>query len=148
MKKSMREVAGTTYAAQKQDLYRKVRDLVRHHSGGARINLDQARDVAELVLEQALAAAARDGSFRLHDGLGHLKVRVRPAGRRQLPGGELVEYPAKRVLSFDQGLTGEALVECRGDLRAAWKERGKDRRGLRWFSVYDQASDTDPEDWD
>lgn len=104
-----KEVAGRSFAEQKREIYARIQKLVRSQTG-VRSNQDYAREIFDLVIEEVILAAAKDGSCRLNRGLGSLKVRQHPGGTKRLPTGEEVEYPAKRKIQLDAGQTTLAVL--------------------------------------
>lgn len=104
------EVAGRSFAEQKQEIYEKIQAMVYKRTG-ERLNLGGARAIFDLVVEETILAASSDGACRLNRGMGSLKVRSFPGGTRRLPTGEMVKYPARRKIQFDAGQTTLEVME-------------------------------------
>ncbi len=109
-----KEATGRSFAEQKQEIYERIQALVWKRGGG-RINLEEAREVFDLVMEEAILAASKDGVCRLNRGLGSLKVRHFPKGTRRLPTSEVVDYPARRKIQLDAGQTTLAILAARAN---------------------------------
>ena len=105
---------GRSFAEQKQAIYERIQGAVRKHTE-RRINLDEAREIFDLVSEEMILAASQDGVCRLNRGLGSLKVRHFSGGSRQLPTGERVSYPARRKIQLDAGQTTLAILEAQAN---------------------------------
>lgn len=105
---------GRSFAEQKQEIYERIQTLIRMQTG-QRVNLEEAREIFDLVTEEAILAASKDGVCRLNRGLGSLKVRHFSGGTRRLPTGEVVSYPARRKIQFDAGQTTASILEARAN---------------------------------
>jgi hypothetical protein len=133
----LEEVAGTTYAKEKQAIYKLVQRAVWHltkegvpgKETGFWITLDEARKLFDLVMEEMMASAARCGSFRLPNGLGALKVKQLPGGNKRLPTGEWVDFGARLRMTYEGGLLTRALVEAGGEFAAL---EGRKKPPTRW----------------
>ena len=120
---------GRSFAEQKQKIYERIQAAVRKQTE-RRINLDDAREIFDLVTEEMILAASQDGVCRLNRGLGSLKVRHFKGGTRKLPTGERVEYPARRKIQLDAGQTTLSILESlpnAGDSAV----RGRLKRAMR-----------------
>lgn len=123
---------GRSFAEQKVEIYERIQGLVKARTG-ARINQEEAREIFDLVLEEAILAASQDGICRLNRGLGSLKVRHFPGGTRRLPTGDRVEYEARRKIQFDAGLTTLEILRAAGNAGDAAIRR-RLRRAMRDFT--------------
>ncbi len=108
------DVAGTTYAKEKRNIYALVQRAVGRMTE-VQITLAEARQIFDLVMEEAVASAARCGSFRLPNGLGALKTKTIPGGEKKLPTGQTVDFEARTRLTYEGGLLTKALIEAGGE---------------------------------
>lgn len=128
-----KQATGRSFAEQKQDIYELIQRQVRDATD-RRISLDTAREIFDLVTEEVILAASKDGVCRLNRGLGSVKVRMIPGGTRRLPTGDVVDYDAKRKIQLDAGQTTLAVLDANGNVGdAAVRRRMKRamRDGLR-----------------
>jgi hypothetical protein len=92
--------AETHDTAGKDDIYQKIRELIKTKTGGKNIGKSGGREVFDLVV----------------------------AGERRLPSGQSVEFGERDKLRYEEGVVVKALVGNKGDLTEALKVRGSRAR--------------------
>lgn len=110
-----KDVTGRSFAEQKNEIYGRIQTLVRTMTG-ERINREEARQIFDLSLEEAILAATTDGVCRLNRGMGSLKVKTYDGGTRRLPTGETVAYPEKRKIQLSPGQTTQEVLDAAPNL--------------------------------
>lgn len=120
---SMEERSGTSYAAQREEIYRDVQDYLRDVTG-RKVSLAKCRELFDVVTQGVVAATLRDGAFRLNEDVARFERQTLPAKIQRLPTGETVEVPARSRIRLHLGATGKALDEEGGDLDLAFAARG------------------------
>jgi len=107
----------------KEAIYLVIAEWVLNKTG-KKIGKTGGRDLFDRVVEEILAAATRDNTFRFNGGFGSMHVKNYQAGTRRLPSGAETTFGERKKLRYEQGVVTTALIENGGDLVEALKVRG------------------------
>jgi len=111
-------------SAGKEDIYIKIKELVKGKTGGKNIGKSGGREVFDLVVTEIFALATKEGTVRLNGGFGSFHVRHYTSGERRLPSGQNVTFGERDKLRYEEGVVVKALVGNKGNLTEALKVRG------------------------
>jgi nucleoid DNA-binding protein len=114
--------------AGKEDIYLKIKELVKTKTGGKNIGKSGGREVFDLVVAEIFTLATKAGTIRLNGGFGSFHVRHYTSGERRLPSGQNVTFGERDKLRYEEGVVVKALVNLKGDLNEAIKVRGSRTR--------------------
>lgn len=108
----------------KEEIYIKIKELVKNKTGGKNIGKSGGRELFDLVVAEIFTLATKEGTIRLNGGFGSFHVRQYGSGSRRLPSGQQVEFGEREKLRYEEGVVVKALVENEGNLEEALKVRG------------------------